>query len=198
MNMFLTTARKDFLHRARIIPLTFQCRQAALSIRNIRRCYRQGMRQTLRVNRYMPLDTAHFLAGIVAFFHGCIRVLHTLCINDQESGSFMAPPLATRGNHLIFSVLSQGCCHSRGARSISGSRNGRYAIWGNHLIRHARHNRCVGGREWHKRRTSLLSAVLCAFTGSLQQGKEGGGKLCATYIAQVGLSAHADSLQQRL
>ena len=33
------------------------------------------MRQTLRVNRYMPLDTAHFLARIVAFFYGGIRVL---------------------------------------------------------------------------------------------------------------------------
>jgi len=36
----------------------------------------------------MPLDTANFLAGIVAFFHGCIRVLR---INNQESGFFMAP-----------------------------------------------------------------------------------------------------------
>ena len=60
------------------------------------------MRQTLCVNRYMPLDTANLFARIVAFFHGGIRVLHTLRINNQESGCFMAPPLATRGNHLIF------------------------------------------------------------------------------------------------
>ena len=39
----------------------------------------------------MPLDTANFLAGIVAFFHGRIRVLHSLRINNQESGFFMAP-----------------------------------------------------------------------------------------------------------
>ena len=56
----------------------------SFSIRNIRRRYRKGMRQTLRVNRYMSLDTANPLARIVAFFHGGIRVLHTLRINNQE------------------------------------------------------------------------------------------------------------------
>ena len=50
----------------------------------------------------MSLDTANLLACIVAFFHGGIRVLHALRINDQESGFFMAPPFATRDNHLIF------------------------------------------------------------------------------------------------
>ena len=66
------------------------------------------MRQTLRVNRYMPLDTAHFLARIVAFFHGAIRVPHTLRINNQERGFFMASLLATCCCHLIFLTLPQG------------------------------------------------------------------------------------------
>ena len=35
----------------------------SLSIRNIRRRYRKGMRQTLRVNRYMSLDTANLFAA---------------------------------------------------------------------------------------------------------------------------------------
>ena len=78
------------------------------SIRNTRRRYRNGMRQTLRVNRYMPLDTANFLARIVAFFHGRIRVLHTLRINNQESGFFMASLLTALRNHLIFLTLPQG------------------------------------------------------------------------------------------
>ena len=60
------------------------------------------MRQTLRVNRYMPLDTANLFARIVAFFHGGIRVLHTLRINNQESGCFMAPLLAALRKYLIF------------------------------------------------------------------------------------------------
>ena len=60
------------------------------------------MRQTLCVNRYMPLDTANLLARIAAFFHGGIRVLHTLRINNQESGCFMAPLLAAFRNYLIF------------------------------------------------------------------------------------------------
>ena len=81
----------------------------SLSIRNIRRRYRKRMRQTLRVNRYMPLDTANLLAGIVAFFHGRIRVLHALRINNQESGCFMAPLLAALRNYLIFLMLPQGC-----------------------------------------------------------------------------------------
>ena len=105
----VTTVSKDFLYRTKIIPVTFQCHQAAFSIRNIRRRYRKGMRQTLRVNRYMPLDTAHLLARIVAFFHGGIRVLHTLRINNQESGFFMAPLLAALRNYLIFLTLPQGC-----------------------------------------------------------------------------------------
>ena len=67
------------------------------------------MRQTLRVNRYMPLDTANLLARIVAFFHGGIRVLHTLRINNQESGCFMAPLLVALRNYLIFLMLPQGC-----------------------------------------------------------------------------------------
>ena len=50
----------------------------------------------------MPLDTANLFARIVAFFHGGIRVLHTLRINNQESGCFMAPLLATLRNYLIF------------------------------------------------------------------------------------------------
>ena len=74
----VTTVGKDFLHRARIIPLTFQCHQAAFSIRDIRRRHRNGMRQTLCINRYMPLDAAHFLAGIVAFFMA-VSVFFTLC-----------------------------------------------------------------------------------------------------------------------
>ena len=68
------------------------------------------MRQTLCVNRYMPLDTANLLARIVAFFHGRIRVPHTLRINNQEGGFFMAPLLATLRNYLIFFlILPQGC-----------------------------------------------------------------------------------------
>ena len=98
----VTTVSKDFLYRTKIILVTFQCQQTAFSIRNIRRRYRKGMRQTLRVNRYMSLDTANLLARIVAFFHGGIRVLHTLRINNQESGCFMAPLLATLRNYLIF------------------------------------------------------------------------------------------------
>ena len=98
----ITTVGKDFLYRAKIISVTFQCHQAAFSIRNIRRRYRKSMRQTLRVNRYMSLDTAHFLTGIVAFFHGGIRVLHALRINNQESGCFMVPLLAALRNYLIF------------------------------------------------------------------------------------------------
>ena len=105
----VTTVSKDFLYRPKIILVTFQCQQTAFSIRNIRRRYRKGMRQTLRVNRYMPLDTANLLARIVAFFHGRIRVLHTLRINNQESGFFMAPLLAALRNYLIFLMLPQGC-----------------------------------------------------------------------------------------
>ena len=40
----VTTVSKDFLYRTKIIPPTFQCHQAAFSIRNIRRRYRKGMR----------------------------------------------------------------------------------------------------------------------------------------------------------
>ena len=114
----VTTVGKDFLYRAKIIPVTFQYRQAAFSIRKIRRRYRKGMRQTLCVNCYMPLDTANLLACIVAFFHGGIRVLHTLRINNQESGCFMAPLLAALRNYLIFLMLP-----------LSYTTKSRQAVW---------------------------------------------------------------------
>jgi len=57
----------------------------------------------------MLLDTAHFLARIVALFHGGIRVFHTLCTNNQESGYFMALLLAALRNYLIFLMLPQEC-----------------------------------------------------------------------------------------
>ena len=74
----VTTVSKDFLYRPKIILVTFQCQQTAFSIRNIRRRYRKGIRQTLRVNRYMPLDTANLLARIVAFSMA-VSVFFTLC-----------------------------------------------------------------------------------------------------------------------
>ena len=74
----VTTVSKDFLYRTKIILVTFQCQQAAFSIRNIRRRYRKRMRQTLRVNRYMPLDTANLFARIVAFSMA-VSVFFTLC-----------------------------------------------------------------------------------------------------------------------
>ena len=98
----VTTVSKDFLYRPKIILVTFQCQQTAFSIRNIRRRYRKGMRQTLRVNRYMPLDTANLFARIVAFFHGRIRVPHTLRINNQEGGFFVAFLLSTCCGYQIF------------------------------------------------------------------------------------------------
>ena len=53
--------------------------------------------------------SGNLFARIVAFFHGRIRVLHTLRINNQESGCFMAPLLAALRNYLIFLMLPQGC-----------------------------------------------------------------------------------------
>ena len=46
--------------------------------------------------------------GVLAIFDH-IRVLHTLRINNQESGCFMAPLLAALRNYLIFLTLPQGC-----------------------------------------------------------------------------------------
>ena len=63
------------------------------------------MRQTLCVNRDMPLDTANLFVRIVAFFHGGIRVLHTLRINDQERGCFITSLLVALRNHLISLTL---------------------------------------------------------------------------------------------
>ena len=117
-------------------------------------------------NRYMPLDTAHFLAGIVAFFHGRIRVLHALRTNHQESGCFMASPLAACCGHLIVLTLLQGCrCRFRGNRSISGNRNARRAIGGNRPAGHTGHSRYAADRGWRKRhRTSPLCAVPCVYS----------------------------------
>lgn len=68
----------------------------SLFIGNIRRrCHRKSMRKTLRVNRYMPLDTANFLAGIVAFSMA-VSAFCMLCASIIRKGVFSWRPCLRR------------------------------------------------------------------------------------------------------
>ena len=92
----VTTISKDFLYHAKIIPPHVPMPPDSLFIGNIRRrCHRKSIRKTLRVNRYMPLDTANFLAGIVAFSMA-VSAFCTLCASIIRKGVFSWRPCLRR------------------------------------------------------------------------------------------------------
>ena len=61
----------------------------------------------------------------------------------------------------------------------------------------ARQSRALQIENGTKDIVQVHLAWRCAFTGTFQK-REKGGKLCATYVAWIGFSVHADSLQQKL
>src|SRR5579872_1347220 len=65
-----------------------------------RYCY--GVRQPFCIDSDMSLDARHFLPGVIAFMPGRIRILDTLCVNDQK-GAVCVPTMSDTGRaNLIF------------------------------------------------------------------------------------------------
>ena len=103
--------------------------ECARSVGDIRGGDVNRMRQALRIDREMALDTRYLLAAIVAFLFRGIRVLHTLSVNDDEAGGFGPPTvLSHRANHIFLRPPPRGCGHAPVVHSIAGSSCNTYAI----------------------------------------------------------------------
>ena len=72
------------LHVFQVRFAALQRLQCAFAIGYLRRRHRNGMRQPLRINRNMALDTRDFLARVIALTARRVRVLHALRVHDQE------------------------------------------------------------------------------------------------------------------
>ena len=60
------------------------------------------MGQAQNVHRKVTFDAGHFLARIISLFLGRIRVLHTLGVEDQESGVTFSLGASANFAHPIF------------------------------------------------------------------------------------------------
>lgn len=76
--------------------------QRPLAIRHLCRGYRHRVRQTLRIHRNVPLDSADLLASVINLERCRIRVLHALRVHDQERAARVAPQSLSGRANLIF------------------------------------------------------------------------------------------------
>ena len=76
--------------------------QRTLAIRDLGGRHGNGVRQTLGINRNVPLDPRDFLARVIALLSSAIRVLHALRVHDQERAAGGAPLFLSSRANLIF------------------------------------------------------------------------------------------------
>jgi len=86
----VTAVDKHALDRLQIRLAPVDGGQRAVAVGHIGRGHGDGMGQSLRVHRDMPLDAAHLFASVVALQLRTVGVLHALRINDQEAGRGVA------------------------------------------------------------------------------------------------------------
>lgn len=89
-------------HLAEVLRIEAECNQRTFSVGHLRGRHGKGMRQSLRVHRDMPLDPRHFLARIVTFLFGRVRVFDALRINDQIRRLFFPSRFFADLSNLIF------------------------------------------------------------------------------------------------
>lgn len=79
-----------------------KCSQCPFSICNVGYRHGKSMGEPLCINGDMALDPRYFFTRIVAFGFGSIRVLYTLCVNDQKGAVFVPTMFDTGRANLIF------------------------------------------------------------------------------------------------
>jgi hypothetical protein len=141
--------------------------QRALSIRDIRRRYCNGVRQALRIDHNMAFDSRNLFASVVALAFRAVRILDTLRINDAKRRLLAAPKADADRANLIFlmpapadSVLlpmaSHSICENTSTpQPISGNRSAASAIGIRFSIRTAR-------RKIFRRDRFALASSFCA------------------------------------
>lgn len=90
------------LHLSQVRLATIQGLERAFAVGHFRRRHRDRMRQALGIDGDVTLDPRDLLARVITLVAGRVRVLHALCVRDQERAASAAPlSLAGRAN-LIF------------------------------------------------------------------------------------------------
>ena len=82
----ITAIAEDSLHCAKSTGTTFKRLKSPLAISDVGTSHGKGMGQTQGVHSEVTFDARHLLARIRAPFLGRVRALHTLRVENQESG----------------------------------------------------------------------------------------------------------------
>ena len=91
------------------------------------------VRQALRIHRNVTLDPRDRFTGVIALERGCVRILYTLRVHDQERWTGAAPQFQTGCANLDFfkSRSKTLICRPGRARSAWKSTSAPCAIWEN-------------------------------------------------------------------
>lgn len=93
---------QDASNRLQICRTATQGQKGALAVGHIGRGDGNGVRQALRIDRYMALDARNLFARVVALLARTICVLHALRVDDQKARRGLAPLFCTsRANHIF-------------------------------------------------------------------------------------------------
>ena len=79
-----------------------ECCQCAAPIRYIRRRHSDGMRQTLRIDHNVALDTRNLFTRIVSFVFRAVCIFDTLCVNNAKPRLLFASKADAGRANLIF------------------------------------------------------------------------------------------------
>ena len=125
-----------------VVSAAVEGRQSAIAVRNLGRRDGNRMRQTLRIDRDVALDTRNLLARIVALLPGRIGVLHALRINDQEAGRGV-PSLsgAVPANRFFLAPVPERSRRPNRAPTTWQNKNAPFAISGTRPEAYATGNR---------------------------------------------------------
>lgn len=95
----VTQQRFDWPQALCTVAQSLQC---TLAIVHMGCCHSDRMRQALSVNCNITLDARNLLACVMALLRRCLRVLHALCIHDQEGGCMRCSPVSCGSRQLDF------------------------------------------------------------------------------------------------
>ena len=74
------------LHCIEVVGTACERQKTPLALSDVGAGNGDGMGQAQSIHRKVTFDARHFLACIISLFLGRVRVLHTLSVEEQESG----------------------------------------------------------------------------------------------------------------
>ena len=98
----IPTVTQHALHPSQAPLAAFERLQRALAIGHLSGGDRHRMGKVLRIDGNVALDARDLLARVIALERRRVRVLHALCVNDQERRTCAAPQFLAGRANLIF------------------------------------------------------------------------------------------------